>query len=62
MISAIDGKDAGEPDRFRIKIWYEDVDGDEIIVYDNQVGSDETVDPTTELGGGSITVHKSKKK
>jgi hypothetical protein len=40
----------GEPDTFRIKIWYED--GDEIVVYDN--GFDQAI------GGGSIKVHKGK--
>lgn len=40
----------GDPDTFRIKIWYED--GDEIIVYDNG--------PDQEIGGGSIVIHKGK--
>jgi hypothetical protein len=39
----------GNPDTFRIKIWYE-VDGVEVVVYDN--GTDQM------LGGGSIVVHK----
>jgi hypothetical protein len=45
MLTAIDGS----PDRFRIKIWYEE-NGAEIVVYDN--GNDQA------LGGGSITIHK----
>jgi len=45
MLTATDGK----PDKFRIKIWYED-GGSQIVVYDN--GSD------TVLGGGSIIIHK----
>ena len=44
MISA----DDGNPDTFRIKIWYEE-DGTEVIVYDN--GAQQV------LGGGSIVVH-----
>jgi len=38
----------GDPDTFRIKIWYED-GGSEVVVYDN--GMDQ------EIGGGSIVVH-----
>ena len=38
----------GEPDTFRIKIWYED--GDEVVVYDN--GFDQAI------GAGNIKVHK----
>lgn len=45
MITANDGN----PDTFRIKIWYE-VAGNEVVVYDN--GSQQP------LGGGSIVVHK----
>jgi PKD repeat protein len=45
MLTAVDGN----PDTFRIKIWYEDGAG-EHVVYDN--GSQQA------LGGGSITVHK----
>jgi hypothetical protein len=59
MISAIDGKDEGSPDMFRIKIW-EEVDGVEVIIYDNQHGDDDDAEVTTELGGGSITIHTKK--
>ena len=45
MITANDGN----PDTFRIKIWYEDETG-EHVVYDN--GSQQA------LGGGSIVIHK----
>ena len=45
MITAVDGN----PDTFRIKIWYEDGSG-EYIVYDN--GSQQPI------GGGSIVIHK----
>ena len=43
---------------FRIKIWDKD-DGDS-IVYDNQMDAAEDADPTTQIGGGSIVIHKSK--
>jgi hypothetical protein len=64
MISAIDGdlKIPNEPDKFRIKIWEELIDENEfeveIVIYDNNPGSDEDADPTTELGGGQILIHK----
>ena len=51
MLSAIDGT----PDKFRIKIWDK---GTEAVVYDNQLNVVEDADPVTELGGGSIVVHK----
>jgi PKD repeat protein len=51
MVSAIDGS----PDRFRIRIW-DKVTG--VVIYDNQAGAADTANPTTALGGGSITIHK----
>ena len=42
-------------DLFRIKIW-DKATGE--VIYDNQVGDEEDADPTTELGGGSIRIHK----
>jgi hypothetical protein len=42
----------GEPDTFRIKIWEEDLLGNETVIYDN--GMDQAI------GGGSIVVHKAK--
>lgn len=62
MISAIDGDLLGGDgaDRFRIRIWYEDEFGEEIIVYDNQLGDWPDDDPSTALGGGSIIIHKAK--
>lgn len=45
ILTALDGN----PDEFRIKIWYE-VDGAEYVVYDNG--------PSQALGGGSIVIHK----
>lgn len=50
MITAWDGQISGGQDTFRIKIWEEDGNGDEIIVYDNDVD--------TPLGGGQIKIHK----
>ncbi len=62
ILSAIDGDLNGDgPDKFRIKIWVEDTNGD-ILRYDNKVGeTDDYADPTTEIGGGSIVIHKGKK-
>ncbi|MHA1591682.1 MAG: hypothetical protein ACTSUP_04355, partial [Candidatus Heimdallarchaeaceae archaeon] len=46
---------------FRIKIWIEvEETGEEIIIYDNLLGAedDSELDWTTEIGGGSIVIHK----
>lgn len=51
MLTATDSS----PDRFRIKIWRT---ADDTTVYDNQIGSGNTADPTTAIAGGSIQVHK----
>jgi hypothetical protein len=40
------------PDTFRIRIWWEDIDGTENDVYDNGVNQD--------IGGGSIVIHTKK--
>jgi hypothetical protein len=55
MLTAIDGQinGGGGIDKFRIKIW--EIGGD--TVYDNQMGSDDTANITTILGGGSIVIH-----
>jgi uncharacterized protein YkwD len=45
------------PDTFRVKIWEEDESGVEEVIYDNQLGDDDNLDPTTEIGGGNIVVH-----
>ncbi len=50
-----DWNDVTAPDRFRIKIW-----GDNGIVYDNAMGTDDNSDNATELGGGSIVIHEVK--
>lgn len=53
MLTAIDGS----PDKFRIKIW-DKATGD--VIYDNQVGAEDTAEPTTVIQGGSIVIHKPK--
>lgn len=60
MISAIDGQINGgdSEDKFRIKIWEEDENGDETLVYDNQIEDPDDEDPTTIIGGGQIKIHK----
>jgi len=58
MLSAIDEKltPSTDVDLFRIKIW--DKENDDVIVYDNQMGDADDADPATEIGGGSIVIHK----
>jgi hypothetical protein len=60
MLTAIDEKltPSKDVDLFRIKIW--DKDDNDTIVYDNQMGDADDKDPTTEIGGGSIVIHKQK--
>jgi hypothetical protein len=54
QISAIDGQlGSSEPDRLRIRVW-ESASG--LLVYDNQRGAPDGAEPTSVLGGGSITV------
>ena len=57
MLTAIDGQinSVDDPDRFRIKIWDKASDA---VVYDNMMSADDTADLTTEIQGGSITIHK----
>lgn len=57
MLTAIDGElnGGGGSDKFRIKIWDK---ASEEIVYDNMLGADDTAGLTTEIQGGSITIHK----
>ena len=59
MLTAIDGQvsGGGGVDKFRIKIW-DKATGE--VIYDNQLGASDDADPVTELGGGSIVVHKAK--
>jgi hypothetical protein len=58
LISAVDEDltPSTDVDLFRIKIW--DKDGNDIVVYDNQMGHDDDADPTTEIGSGNIVIHK----
>jgi streptogramin lyase len=59
MLSAIDAKltPSTDVDRFRIRIW--DKDAGDALVYDNQVGEgDNHADPTTDIAGGQIVIHK----
>jgi PKD repeat protein len=61
--------DSHQVDRFRIRIWWEEEpegDGEAVehIVYDNGLDADDYPDDpavgTTEIGGGSIVIHKKK--
>jgi len=58
MLTAIDGDRKGGDglDRFRIKIW--DMDKNDLIIYDNEIGLDDEADPTTVLSGGEIVIHR----
>jgi hypothetical protein len=57
MLTAIDGqiKGHGASDTFRIKIW--DIQTS-TTVYDNQMGTSDSSDPTTTISGGNIIIHK----
>ena len=58
LLTAIDGglPGGGGQDRFRIKIWDKNTG---TILYDNQLGADDTADPTTVIGAGKIIIHSS---
>ena len=60
MLTATDGDFLGTAgsDTFRIKIWDKET---ETVVYDNKLELDDTEYGGTELGGGSIVIHKAKK-
>jgi hypothetical protein len=60
MLTSIDEKltPSTDVDMFRIKIW--DKDNGDVIVYDNQMSTDDDAELTTGIGGGSIVIHKSK--
>ena len=60
MLTAIDGGIPGADgvDKFRIKIW--DKDNGDMVIYDNQPGEADDSDLTTEIKGGSITIHNVK--
>jgi len=52
----INPDDSFDIDRFRIKIW-EEIGGEEAVIYDNALG-DDSDNATTEIGGGSIMIHE----
>lgn len=56
MLTGIDGqlKSSGS-DMFRIKIWNK-ASGE--VVYDNQIGTADNAEPSTEIAGGNIVIHK----
>jgi hypothetical protein len=60
MLTAIDGDINGGDgaDKFRIKIWWEDEGGVVHVVYDNQLGAEDDANPSTEIVGGAIIIHK----
>jgi hypothetical protein len=45
-----------EPDTFRIRIWDEDDDGNETVIYDNGY-EDSGYEIGQPIGGGSIVIH-----
>ncbi|MGB8703943.1 MAG: MBG domain-containing protein, partial [Gillisia sp.] len=58
LLIAVDGDvNGGGIDKFRIKIWK---DNSNEVLYDNQWATDENSDAATQLGGGSIVIHKPK--
>ena len=58
LLSAIDEEltPSTDVDLFRIKIW--DKDNNNEVIYDNEIDVEEDEDPTTEIGGGNIKIHK----
>jgi hypothetical protein len=58
ILTAIDGtqQGSGGSDKFRIKI-FDQNQGNQVI-YDNNLNSPDTADPTTIPGGGNIVIHK----
>lgn len=64
MVTANDANISGygiTEDGFRIKIWQQDSNGVETVLYDNGLGVD-SKGGTTALGGGSIKIYTVKKK
>jgi hypothetical protein len=56
LLTAIDGDlpGGGGVDKFRIKVWDKTTG---TILYDNQMGTSDTSDPSTAIGGGAIVIH-----
>jgi hypothetical protein len=57
-LTAWDGKlsGGGGLDKLRLQVW--DQNQGNAMIYDNQIGAPAGADPTTVLGGGSITIHQ----
>jgi len=61
MLTSVDGdvSGGGGIDKLRLKVWTINTDSSVGgIIYDNNIGASDTTDPSTALGGGSITIHK----
>src|SRR5690606_11490977 len=58
MVTAIDGDLIGKSDKFRIRVWADN--SSSTVIYDNELTASENAEATTELGGGSIVIHKPK--
>ena len=59
LLTAIDGKisDEDRMDRVRLKIWNK---ADGVIIYDNVPTASDIESTGTKLGGGNITIHRSR--
>ena len=58
VVSVLDGQVTGDAvDKIRITLW-NDLTGE--MVYDSQPDAPEYADPITQIGGGSIVIHKAK--
>jgi uncharacterized protein (TIGR02145 family) len=57
ILSALDGnlRNPLSADRFRITIW--DKQNNDLLVYDNEMATNEYADPTVQIAGGSIVIH-----
>ncbi len=57
QLSGTDGavNGGGGVDKFRIKIW--DIDSNDEVVYDNELGAGNDEDPTTAITGGNVVIH-----
>lgn len=62
MLTAVDGNliGKGKADRFRIKIWHSDENGNDVVDYDNQIDTSTvgTNNEGTAIGSGSIIIRK----
>ena len=54
LLTGIDGGN-GNSDKFRMKIW--DKNNGNAVVYDNEIGSPDSANPVTPLGGGNLVIH-----